>query len=83
MSGENNRPETGRLTNVMLSKLEGKTPSQVEAEQRRKDIKAAQEKGDAAPPAVAAMNRCAARVPESRTRARPRCSPGTPAAPRA
>ena len=58
MSGENNRPETGRLTNVLLSKLEGKKPSEIEAEHRKNDIKAAQEKGDAAPPVIAAMNRC-------------------------
>ena len=58
VSGENNRPETGRLTNVLLSKLEGKKPSEVEAEHRKNDIKAAQEKGDAAPPVIAAMNRC-------------------------
>jgi hypothetical protein len=60
VTGENNKPEGVRLTNVLLNKLEGKKPSEIEAEARRNDARKAKEQADAAPPVVAAMNRSAA-----------------------
>ena len=57
VSNDNNRPEGLRLTNVLRSKLEGKSQAQIEADKRKDDLRVAEEKGELAPPAVAAINR--------------------------
>lgn len=58
VSQEDNRLEQVRLTNVLKSKLEGKLPSEIEAERRKEDMRKAAEKGDdVAPAAVAEIKR--------------------------